>query len=152
MINNKSLVRTFSKNNTNLYSLSVGVIILNANSEILLIKSPRRGWEYPGGQIENDESIEIAAKREVFEETGYRIKIQNFCGIFQNLSQNICCFLFKAKTVSKREFTPNHEALEIDFFSLEEAFKRVKWLNFSDRIKMCLDINSQPFIFSFNEE
>ncbi len=32
------------------------------------------GWQFPGGHLEFNESIETCAKREVFEETGLQIK------------------------------------------------------------------------------
>lgn len=33
------------------------------------------GWTMPGGGVDFDESIEAAVAREVFEETGYRVKV-----------------------------------------------------------------------------
>ena len=36
----------------------------------LMVKNIDRGWELPGGWVEEDEDSEIAAVREVFEETG----------------------------------------------------------------------------------
>ena len=35
-------------------------IVLNDQKEILLIKGPRRGWEMPGGQVEEGESLKDA--------------------------------------------------------------------------------------------
>lgn len=55
---------------------SVGVVIENDRDEILLIRSYRYTtnsieWEIPAGGIEEGETIQEAAKREVLEETGY---------------------------------------------------------------------------------
>lgn len=33
------------------------------------------GWTMPGGGVDFDESVEAAVSREVFEETGYRVKV-----------------------------------------------------------------------------
>ncbi len=44
--------------------VSAATIVLNNKNEILLIKGPRRGWEMPGGQVEEGESLKAAAIRE----------------------------------------------------------------------------------------
>ncbi len=48
---------------------AVAVIPLRGN-EFLMVKNPKRGWEFPGGKIERDESVEQAALRECREEAG----------------------------------------------------------------------------------
>jgi 8-oxo-dGTP pyrophosphatase MutT (NUDIX family) len=50
------------------------------DGELLLIKGPRRGWEMPGGQVEEGESLSQAALRETKEESGIDIEIVKFCG------------------------------------------------------------------------
>lgn len=32
--------------------VSVAALVTNEMNEVLLIKSPNRGWEYPGGMVE----------------------------------------------------------------------------------------------------
>ena len=38
--------------------------------KVLLIRSERRGWEFPGGIVEHGEAVLDALKREIFEESG----------------------------------------------------------------------------------
>ncbi|TCP26636.1 8-oxo-dGTPase [Scopulibacillus darangshiensis] len=45
-------------------------IICRFHNQWLLTRHPRRGWEFPGGKVEEGETAEEAAVREVYEETG----------------------------------------------------------------------------------
>ncbi|KIL43202.1 ADP-ribose pyrophosphatase [Jeotgalibacillus campisalis] len=62
--------------------VSAATIVLNDQKEILLIKGPKRGWEMPGGIVEEGESLKDAAIRETKEESGIDIEVLKFCGIF----------------------------------------------------------------------
>ena len=79
------------------HSISAAAIVLNEKGEILLIKGPRRGWEMPGGQVEEGESLKDAAIRETKEECGLDIMITKFCGVFQNVEKSKCKTLFLGK-------------------------------------------------------
>lgn len=50
-----------------------GAGIFPNGGRILLVKHPQRGWEFPGGRIENNESPLDALHREVMEECGIKI-------------------------------------------------------------------------------
>lgn len=47
--------------------VSVAALVVNEKNEVLLINSPKRGWEYPGGMVEPHESLQEALIREVLE-------------------------------------------------------------------------------------
>ncbi len=128
--------------------VSAATIVINEQGEILLIKGPKRGWEMPGGQVEEGESLKDAAVREAKEETGIDIEVLKFCGIFQNVNRSICNTLFLAKPVGG-ELTTSTESLEVGFFPIEEALKMVTHKNFRERIEKCLDESSQPFYVAF---
>ena len=52
---------------------------------VLLIKDKRRGWEMPGGTMEQGETIIEALKREIQEESGILCEPEHLTGIYQNL-------------------------------------------------------------------
>lgn len=129
--------------------VSAATIILNEQEEILLIKGPRRGWEMPGGQVEEGESLKDAAIREAKEESGIDIEITKFCGVFQNVNHSICNTLFLGKAVGGTP-TTSPESLEVGFFPIKVALEMVTWKNFRKRIEYCLDESIQPFYVEFN--
>ncbi|MGE7602349.1 NUDIX hydrolase [Peribacillus sp. NPDC097675] len=128
--------------------VSAATIVTNEQGEILLIKGPRRGWEMPGGQVEEGESLKEAAKRETKEETGIDIEVMKFCGIFQNVTDSICNTLFLAKAIGGT-LTTSPESLEVGYYPIEQAFEMVTFKNFRQRIECCLDESTHPFYIEF---
>ncbi|MGN7388074.1 NUDIX hydrolase [Sporosarcina sp. SAFN-015] len=141
------------QNTTQVYTppkhfVSAATIVLNDQKEILLIKGPMRGWEMPGGIVEEGESLKDAAIRETREESGIEIEVLKFCGIFQNVNKSICNTLFLAKPIGGK-LTTSPESLEVGFFSIEQALEMVTLGNFRQRIEYCLDNSIQPFYVEF---
>lgn len=128
--------------------VSAATIVLNEKNEILLIKGPRRGWEMPGGQVEEGESLQDAAIRETKEESGIDIEVTKFCGVFQNVSGSICNTLFLARPIGG-ELTTSAESLEVGFFPINQALEMVTWKNFRQRIEYCINDELQPFYIAF---
>ena len=92
--------------------VSVAALISNDKGEILLVNSPRRGWEYPGGIIEPGETFEQALKREVREESGVEIEITGFVGICKNVDKDIVNIDFTARYTGG-ELTVIEESTEV---------------------------------------
>lgn len=128
--------------------VSAAAIVQNDQGHILLIKGPKRGWEMPGGQVEEGESLAQAAIREVKEESGIDIEVNRFCGVYQNTEKSICNTLFLGKPIGG-VCTPSEESLEVGYFPLEEVKEMVTWGNFLERIESCLDENQHPFYVAF---
>ena len=128
--------------------VSAATIVINDEKEILLIKGPSRGWEMPGGIVEEGESLKDAAVRETKEESGIDIEVLKFCGIFQNVNKSICNTLFLAKPIGG-ELTTSSESLEVGFYPIEKALEMVTVGNFKQRIEYCLDNSKHPFYIEF---
>lgn len=85
-------------------------------------------WQLPKGHIEEGESAEEAAVREVFEETGIRAKTLRKIGDIQYFYQEAGRRIFKKVSFFLMECKsglpkPNSEASKIEWKSLAEAQK-----------------------------
>lgn len=72
--------------NMPLHIVAVGGIVENPEGEILLVQDRRGGWVFPGGQVENGESLIEALVREVLEESGIEIEVSCLIGVYSNTS------------------------------------------------------------------
>jgi 8-oxo-dGTP pyrophosphatase MutT (NUDIX family) len=70
MVYQSAVNKTNHKGEDQLYYLGIKVIIQNALKEVLILKSVKGYWEYPGGRIQEGEEVKDALLREVKEETG----------------------------------------------------------------------------------
>ena len=129
--------------------VTAAAVVLNERDELLLVRSPRRGWEMPGGQVEQGESAKKAVVREVFEETGLHIEVAAFCGAFQNVEREICNLLFVGKHIGGT-LTASPESPELGWFPLPDALERLTHPTFRQRVEMCLDASSWPFFVDYN--
>jgi len=66
--------------------VAVGGIVENEQGEILLVKTPLRGWEFPGGQVEVGENLIDALHREILEESGIETSVSHMIGVYSNTS------------------------------------------------------------------
>ena len=72
----------------------------------------RNGWEIPGGHIEENESWEDAAKREMYEETGAtKVKLEPIC-IYKINSYGILCY---CEILEMKELPKEYEMEKIIF-------------------------------------
>jgi len=58
-------------------------VVLNPKNEVLLLRRSRSDpqrpgdWDFPGGNVEPGESYAVAAQREIFEETGIEVSLDD---------------------------------------------------------------------------
>ena len=62
--------------------------VFDKDGNILLIKTPNRGWDCTGGQVEEGENLEEAVLREIMEESGIKAKVVSLCGIYSNVGKH----------------------------------------------------------------
>ena len=131
--------------------VSVAALVTNNRGEILLVNSPWRGWEYPGGLIEPGETFEEALKREVREEAGIEIEITSFIGICKNIDKNIVNIDFTAKYISG-ELTASEESTEVMWVDADKAINMIMCPLTKKRLANMLASEKFVTLFSFRRE
>lgn len=64
---------------------SVAAIIRNGDGEVLLQRRSDNGlWGLPGGSVEIGESVSVAIRREVQEETGLVVEVDRLVGVYSD--------------------------------------------------------------------
>ena len=124
--------------------VAVSGLISHPNGKILLIRGPRRGWEFPGGQVEEGENLIEALQREVQEETGVTASIGSLVGVYSNIkSPTKLAFGFLGDYL-RGELTTSDESLETEWVARHSVLQRISnpviydrmedMLNFSRRV------------------
>lgn len=127
------------------YLLYAGAIIED-KGKILLCKSSRSkypGWQFPGGRVLWSESITQCVTREVLEETGLNIKLENIIGVFQRNTtpedEEYLRFIFSVKS-----FKPKKNAF------LDPGISDTKWFDMQKILDGKIPLQSQQILIELN--
>ena len=131
--------------------VSVAGLVTNSAGKILLVKSPWRGWEYPGGLIEPGETFQEALHREIREEAGVEVEITGFVGICKNVERNIVNIDFTCRYISG-ELTTSEESTEVIWATPEEAMDLITFPLTKKRLNNMLSGSSNAVLFCFKRE
>jgi 8-oxo-dGTP diphosphatase len=131
-------------NNYPIHIVAAGGFVTNSHGQVLLIKSPRYGdWEFPGGQVEESETIPHALEREVFEETGIIVRVKSLVGIYSNtrkppvVNMDFICEYISGEPATSAEST------EVEWVDRDEALSRVKREAINKRLKNMLEFSGE---------
>jgi len=131
--------------------VSVAALVTNEKGEILLVNSPWRGWEYPGGLIEPGETFQEALRREVREESGVEIEITGFVGICKNIERNIVNIDFTARYVGG-DLRTSEESTEVVWATPEQAMEMITFPLTKKRLTNMLSGREEAVLFCFERE
>ena len=131
--------------------VSVAALVTNDKGEILLVNSPWRGWEYPGGLIEPGETFQEALHREVREESGVEIEITGFVGICKNIERNIVNIDFTARYL-RGTLQTSEESTEVIWATPEKAMELITYPLTRKRLQNMLSGREEAAFFCFQRE
>jgi ADP-ribose pyrophosphatase YjhB (NUDIX family) len=107
---------------------SVAAVVRDEQGWILLQRRSDNGrWGLPGGSVEIGESVAEAIRREVVEETGFRVEVRRLVGVYSEPALQVVRYaggsvvhyistLFECRIVGGAPAT-SAETLEVAFFS-----------------------------------
>jgi 8-oxo-dGTP diphosphatase len=98
----------------------VTALITNDADQILIQLSPRRGWEFPGGRVEEGEDLIEALTREIKEESGLDVEVGPLISVFSNLKNPAVIFGFRCKYISG-ELRTSAESLNFKWSSSDNV-------------------------------
>lgn len=104
-----------------------GGCIFNNQGEVLLQKRADSGkWGFPGGAVELGETPQMAAVREIKEETGLDVEVKNLIGVYTDFdteypngdkAQSIC-IAYSFYVIGGELLHHNDETLKLKYFPL----------------------------------
>ncbi|MGW2430262.1 NUDIX hydrolase [Streptomyces sp. NPDC001640] len=125
---------------TPLHSVSVAGVVVREDGRLLAIRRADNGtWELPGGVLELNETPEAGVAREVLEETGIHVEVDELTGVYKNTSRGIVALVFRCKPSGGTERTST-ESTAVEWLTPDEVNERMAEV-FAVRLLDALDGN-----------
>jgi 8-oxo-dGTP diphosphatase len=103
-------------------TLGVFAAITDEAGRILCVRMnyATRGWTTPGGRVEQGESPLDALKREVLEESGLDVVVEELVGVYSKPYEDDIVLFFRARVVARNPWQPNDEIAQIGYFGRDD--------------------------------
>ncbi|MFH8567188.1 NUDIX hydrolase [Streptomyces sp. NPDC017993] len=110
---------------TPLHSVSVAGVVVREDGRVLTIRRADNGtWEPPGGVLELNETPEDGVRREVYEETGIKVRVDRLTGVYKNLTRGVVALVFRCHAESGHEQLSD-ESTAVEWLTGEEVSARM---------------------------
>ena len=146
--------------NPALHITAVSGLITGPDDKVLMVLSPRRGWELPGGQLDEGETLLNALTREVYEESGVTIQAGMLTCIHHNLkSPPKLIYGFLGSWVSG-ELETSAESIETEWVARDQVLDRISQPAMLERTRDMLEFSGRivyrvyytdPYIMVYQE-
>jgi 8-oxo-dGTP diphosphatase len=103
-------------------TLGVFAAIMDEDERILCVRMnyATHAWTTPGGRVELGESPLDALKREVLEECGLDVLVDELVGVYSKPHKDDIVLFFRARVVGQNPWQPNNEIAQIGYFGRHE--------------------------------
>ncbi|MFF5427027.1 MULTISPECIES: NUDIX hydrolase [unclassified Streptomyces] len=110
---------------TPLHSVSVAGAVVREDGRLLAIRRADNGtWELPGGVLELTEAPEEGVVREVWEETGIRVQVDELTGVYKNTTRGVVALVFRCTPAGGAERTSD-ESTAVEWLTQTEVQERM---------------------------
>jgi len=134
--------------------VAVAGLVTDVQGRVLMLRSPRRDWEFPGGQVEEGESLTDALRREILEETGVTVSVGALVGVYSNVKSHIVMLDFLCDYVGG-DLKTSAESPEVAWVERGEVLARIIRPAIRDRMRDMLEFQGQviyrAYTFDANE-
>ncbi|UQX05089.1 NUDIX domain-containing protein [Streptomyces sp. RerS4] len=98
---------------------------MREDGRVLAIRRADNGtWEPPGGVLELAETPEAGVRREVLEETGIHVDVDNLTGVYKNVARGIVARVFRCEPSGGTEHVSD-ESTAVHWLTPEEVSERM---------------------------
>lgn len=103
-------------------ALATSVAVIQDGKVLLTKREDFEVWCLPGGAVEEGESLAQGAVREVREETGLDVELEELIGVYSKLGfmNDVHAAVFRAKVVGGALRLQPGETIELGFFAADE--------------------------------
>lgn len=127
-------------------------LITRKDGMVIILKNAREEWEFPGGQVEEGETVIQGLLREIEEEAGVHVKVGPLVGVYSRLSQPMTVnFTFLCEWVSG-ELRTSEESVEVMWEQREKALEKITKPQLVDRMKDMLNFKGEVIYQAFTTE
>jgi 8-oxo-dGTP diphosphatase len=123
-VDNRS--RAKSRSEQPRHVVAVTGFVTNDEGRILLVRVARRGWEMPGGQVEEGEDLVSALRREVAEDSGCAVDVADLVGVYARVGEPaLVVLVFGCVRVDGDARPRDDDVLEAGWFTTDDARRLV---------------------------
>ena len=123
-------------------------ILVSLGEKLLLARTARRGWEFPGGQIEEGETITDGVLRELSEEANITASIDGLVGVYTNLSAGRVIFDFLGTWLSG-EARKGFETTDVAWVAKTEAMRMIEHPAYHRRLQQLLSFDGRVLFLTY---
>lgn len=102
--------------NSALFRIAVSALLFDEDRVLLAHRRDIDWWNLPGGGMEYGETVEEALKREVLEETGLLVEVEQLVGVYSKPQKQEVVLSFRCRQVGG-VLTETEESRECRYFS-----------------------------------